>query len=83
MHRPSSEAERARPAQGRHPLHHIKPRPSAWTLAGSFSEACQDRFAEQRHGKVQEVRTRLAHNGETLSIRLSWDHPQKDERLAC
>ena len=35
----------------------------------------------QSHGKVQRLSTRMAHNGEVLSIRLSWEDPQKDDRI--
>jgi len=36
----------------------------------------------QRHGKVRRVEARMAHNGETLSVRLSWQDAQKDDRIA-
>jgi len=35
----------------------------------------------QRHGKVRRVEARLAHNGEILSVRLSWQDAQKDDRI--
>jgi DMSO reductase family type II enzyme heme b subunit len=33
------------------------------------------------HGKVQRIFARMAHNGETLSLHLSWEDPQKDDRI--
>jgi DMSO reductase family type II enzyme heme b subunit len=35
----------------------------------------------QDHGKVRRVEVRLAHNGETLSVRLSWLDAQRDDRI--
>ncbi len=35
----------------------------------------------QNHGKVRRVEARLAHNGETLSVRLSWQDPERDDRI--
>ena len=35
----------------------------------------------QHHGKVRRVEARLAHNGEILSVRLSWQDAQKDDRI--
>lgn len=35
----------------------------------------------QSHGKVQRVEARLAHDGEVLGIRLSWQDAQKDDRI--
>jgi DMSO reductase family type II enzyme heme b subunit len=36
----------------------------------------------QDHGKVKRLRARIAHDGETLSVRLSWADPHKDDRIA-
>ncbi|MCP4038584.1 MAG: ethylbenzene dehydrogenase [bacterium] len=36
----------------------------------------------QGHGKVRRVEARLAHNGETLSVRLSWKDEEKDDQIA-
>jgi DMSO reductase family type II enzyme heme b subunit len=36
----------------------------------------------QDHGKVRRVEVRLAHNGESLSVRLSWLDAQRDDRIA-
>jgi len=36
----------------------------------------------QDHGKVRALSARIAHNGATLSIRLAWDDPGKDDRIA-
>jgi DMSO reductase family type II enzyme heme b subunit len=36
----------------------------------------------QDHGKVQRLRARMAHDGQTLSVRLSWGDPQKDDSIA-
>ena len=33
------------------------------------------------HGKVRRVEARLAHNGQTLSVRLSWRDEQKDDQI--
>jgi DMSO reductase family type II enzyme heme b subunit len=33
------------------------------------------------HGVVKAVSARMAHNGETLSIRLAWEDPQRDDRM--
>jgi len=33
------------------------------------------------HGKVQRISTRMAHNGATLSIRLEWEDPTRDDRI--
>ena len=33
------------------------------------------------HGKVASLSTRMAHNGETLSIRLSWEDAQRDDAI--
>lgn len=33
------------------------------------------------HGKVRRVEARLAHNGQTLNIRLSWQDARKDDRI--
>jgi len=33
------------------------------------------------HGKVQRISTRMAHNGATLSIRLEWEDPSRDDRI--
>ena len=35
----------------------------------------------QGHGAVKAVSARMAHNGETLSIRLSWEDPRQDDRI--
>ncbi len=35
----------------------------------------------QNHGKVPRVEARLAHNGESLSVRLSWQDDQKDDQI--
>jgi DMSO reductase family type II enzyme heme b subunit len=35
----------------------------------------------QSHGKVRRVEARLAHNGETLSVRLTWQDAQRDDRI--
>lgn len=34
------------------------------------------------HGKVGRLIARMAHNGETLSIHLSWEDPDKDDQIA-
>jgi DMSO reductase family type II enzyme heme b subunit len=34
------------------------------------------------HGKVNKLSVRMTHNGTTLSIRLSWPDPDKDDELA-
>ncbi len=36
----------------------------------------------QNHGKVRRAEARLAHNGETLSVRLSWHDSDKDDQIA-
>ena len=33
------------------------------------------------HGKVNRISVRMVHNGETLSIRLSWHDPERDDQL--
>jgi DMSO reductase family type II enzyme heme b subunit len=33
------------------------------------------------HGRVRELRVRLAHDGESLAVRLSWTDPSRDEQL--
>jgi DMSO reductase family type II enzyme heme b subunit len=33
------------------------------------------------HGKVDRIGVQMVHNGATLSIRLSWDDPDKDDKL--
>jgi len=35
----------------------------------------------RNHGKVKRVEARLAHNGETLSVRLSWQDDQKADQI--
>lgn len=35
----------------------------------------------QGHGKVQRILTRMAHNGETLSVHISWQDSQRDDRI--
>jgi DMSO reductase family type II enzyme heme b subunit len=35
----------------------------------------------QGHGAVKAVSARLAHNGETLSIRIAWEDPRRDDRI--
>lgn len=34
------------------------------------------------HGKVRRVEARLAHNGESLGVRLSWQDPQRDDQIS-
>lgn len=34
------------------------------------------------HGKVARLEARIAHNGETLSVRLAWKDPDRDDHLA-
>jgi len=52
------------------------PAPVAMALSVSSQLALS-----QNHGKVRRVEARLAHNGETLSVRLSWQDAQKDDRI--
>ncbi len=52
--------------------------PAPVTLAASVSGQMA---LSQNHGKVRRVEARLAHNGETLSVRLSWRDDQKDDRI--
>ncbi len=33
------------------------------------------------HGKIRRLQARLAHNGETLSVRLAWQDPDKDDKI--
>jgi DMSO reductase family type II enzyme heme b subunit len=35
----------------------------------------------QGHGKTKRLEARLAHDGETLSIRLSWEDPKHDDQI--
>jgi DMSO reductase family type II enzyme heme b subunit len=35
----------------------------------------------QGHGAVKAISARIAHNGETLNIRLAWEDPQRDDRI--
>ncbi len=34
------------------------------------------------HGKIGRLQARMAHNGETLSVRLAWEDPDNDDRIA-
>lgn len=52
--------------------------PSPIAMAASVSGQMA---LSQSHGKVRRVEARLAHNGETLSIRLSWQDAQRDDRI--
>jgi len=35
----------------------------------------------QSHGKVRRVDARMAHNGEVISVRLSWQDAERDDRI--
>ena len=52
------------------------PAPVGMAFAVSFHMA-----VSQGHGKVNRLETCLAHDGETLSIRLSWQDPADDDRI--
>lgn len=52
--------------------------PAPVTLAASVSGQMA---LSRSHGKVGRVEARLAHNGETLSVRLSWRDARKDDRI--
>jgi len=52
------------------------PAPVAMAAAVSMHMA-----VSQGHGKVKRLEARLAHDGETLSIRLSWQDPAHDDRI--
>jgi DMSO reductase family type II enzyme heme b subunit len=52
--------------------------PAPVTMAASASSQMA---LSQGHGKVRRVEARLAHNGETLSVRLSWQDAQRDDRI--
>ena len=52
--------------------------PAPVVLAASVSSQMA---LSQAHGKVRRVEARLAHNGETLSVRLSWLDAQRDDRI--
>jgi len=52
--------------------------PAPVTMAASVS----GQMALSRdHGKVRRVEARMAHNGETLSVRISWQDAQKDDKI--
>ena len=58
--------------------HRIALSPAPVALAAGVSPY----LAQSRdHGKVDALRARLAHNGATLSIRLSWRDPDRDDNL--
>ena len=58
--------------------HAIKLAPAPVAMVASVSP----QIAMSRgHGKVQQLSTCIVHNGETLSIRLSWEDPVKDDRI--
>ncbi|MFQ5417413.1 MAG: ethylbenzene dehydrogenase-related protein [Myxococcota bacterium] len=52
--------------------------PAPVTLAAGVSGQMA---LSQSHGKVRRVEARLAHNGETLSVRLSWRDARRDDRI--
>jgi DMSO reductase family type II enzyme heme b subunit len=52
--------------------------PAPVTMAASVSGQMA---LSQNHGKVRRVEARLAHNGEILGVRLSWQDAQKDDRI--
>ncbi len=52
------------------------PAPVAMAAALSMHMA-----VSQGHGKVRRLEARLAHDGETLSIRLSWEDSAHDDRI--
>jgi DMSO reductase family type II enzyme heme b subunit len=53
--------------------------PSPVTLVANVSSLMA---LSQGHGRVRRVETRLAHDGETLSVRLAWQDAQQDDRIA-
>jgi DMSO reductase family type II enzyme heme b subunit len=55
---------------------HLIPAPVAMAMSVSSQLALS-----QSHGKVGRAEARLAHNGETLSVRLSWQDAQRDDRI--
>jgi len=54
----------------------LVPSPVAMTAAVSPQTALS-----KDHGKIRRVQARLAHNGETLNVRLAWKDPDKDDRI--
>jgi len=52
--------------------------PAPVTMAASVSGQMA---LSQGHGKVRRVEVRLAHNGKTLSVRLAWQDPERDDRI--
>jgi DMSO reductase family type II enzyme heme b subunit len=52
--------------------------PAPVTMAASASGQMA---LSQSHGKVRRVEARLAHNGETLSVRLAWQDAERDDRI--
>jgi DMSO reductase family type II enzyme heme b subunit len=52
--------------------------PAPVTMAASVSHQMA---LSQNHGKVRRVEARLVHNGETLSVRLSWRDAEPDDRI--
>ncbi len=58
--------------------HRIDLVPAPVTMAASVSGQMA---LSRSHGKVRRVEARMAHNGETLSIRLSWQDAQRDDRI--
>ncbi|MBW2242069.1 MAG: ethylbenzene dehydrogenase [Deltaproteobacteria bacterium] len=52
--------------------------PAPVTMAASVSGQMA---LSQNHGKVRRVEARLAHNGQSLSVRLSWQDAQRDDQI--
>jgi DMSO reductase family type II enzyme heme b subunit len=52
--------------------------PAPVTMAASVSGQMA---LSRSHGKVRRVEARLAHNGEILSVRLSWQDDERDDRI--
>ena len=58
--------------------HAIKLAPAPVAMVASVSP----QMAMSRdHGRVRQVSARIVHNGETLSVRLTWEDSRKDDRI--